>query len=103
MRYLHRQLEAQVQRAARNFPAVVLLRLFRPATVDLILTKMMRGEDPQDMEDVAFLLRHDGITAVQLEQALANAVTPDLAELREAFERAKRRVRELVTRNDPEN
>jgi len=40
--------------------------LFRlpPATLDLILTKMMRGEDSQDMEDRAFLIQHDRITAV---------------------------------------
>lgn len=27
------------------------LSLFRPATVDLVLTKMMRGNDEQDMAD----------------------------------------------------
>src|SRR6266487_4528546 len=30
-------------------PALRWIRLSRPATVDLILTKMMRGNDPQDM------------------------------------------------------
>jgi hypothetical protein len=30
-------------------PATRWLRLFRPATLDLILTKMMRGDDPQDL------------------------------------------------------
>ena len=38
-------------------PAMRWLRLFRPATLDLILTKMMRGDDPQDMADVAFPAR----------------------------------------------
>lgn len=33
-------------------PPTRWLKLFRPATIDLILTKMMRGEDPQDMSDV---------------------------------------------------
>jgi hypothetical protein len=72
------------------------LRLFRRATLDLILTKMMRGEDPQDMEDVAFLIRHDQITPAEMEEAFIRAVIPDLVELRDAFERAKPIVRKLV-------
>ena len=77
-------------------PPTRWLRLFRPATLDLVLTKMMRGDDPQDMADIAFLIRHDRITPAQIEGALADAVIPDLVELRDAFERAKPRVRELV-------
>lgn len=82
-------------------PPLRWLRLFRPATVDLILTKMMRGDEAQDMADVAFLIRHDGITGAQLEAALEQAVIPDLAELREAFARAKPRVLELARRASP--
>jgi len=52
-------------------PPVRFLQLFRPATVDLILTKMMRGTDRQDMDDVAFLIRHDAITRADLEEAFA--------------------------------
>jgi hypothetical protein len=77
-------------------PVTRWLRLFRPATLDLILTKMMRGNDPQDMADVAFMIRHDGITPDQIESALAEVVIPNLVELRDAFERAKPRVRELA-------
>lgn len=77
-------------------PPTRWLRLFRPATPDLILTKMMRGDDPQDMADIAFLIRHDQITPAQIESALDEAVIPDLDELRDAFERAKPRVRNLV-------
>ncbi|MBI2926285.1 MAG: hypothetical protein HYY24_11340 [Verrucomicrobia bacterium] len=76
-------------------PPTRWLRLFRPATLDLILTKMMRGDDPQDMADIAFLIRHDHITPAQIEGAFTEAVIPDLVELRDAFERAKPRVREL--------
>ena len=79
-------------------PATRWLRLFRPATLDLILTKMMRGDDAEDMSDIAFMIRHDRVTPEQIESALADAVIPDLLELREAFERAKPRVRELVDR-----
>lgn len=78
-------------------PPTRWLRLFRPATIDLILTKMMRGNDPQDMDDIAFLIKHDGITLAQIEDALAEVVIPDLAELRDAFEQAKPRVRELAS------
>jgi hypothetical protein len=80
-------------------PCTRWLKLFRPATLDLILTKMMRGDDAQDMADVAFLIRHDGIAPTQLETALTQVVIPDVAELREAFERAKPRVRELVNQS----
>ncbi len=76
-------------------PVLRWLRLFRPATLDLILTKMMRGDDPQDMEDVAFLIGHDRVTPAQIEAAFSEAVIPNLEELRQAFERAKPRVREL--------
>jgi hypothetical protein len=57
---------------------------------------MMRGDDPQDLADVAFLIRHDAVTPAQIETALEEAMIPDLVELREAFERAKPRVRELA-------
>ena len=63
-----------------------------------MLTKMMRGDDAQDMSDLAFMIRHDRITPAQIGAALAEAVIPDLVELRDAFERAKPRVRELARR-----
>jgi hypothetical protein len=65
------------------------LKLFRPATIDLVLTKMMRGNDEQDMADVEFIIRHDGITDAQLFEAFAQINPIPLAELRDAFERAK--------------
>jgi len=77
-------------------PKLRWLRLFRPATIDLILTKMMRGDDPQDMADVAFMIQHDHITAEQIEAAFAQVIIPDLVELRDAFKRAKPRVLELA-------
>ena len=57
-----------------NRPPTRWLRLFRPATLDLILTKMMRGDDPQDMADIAFLVRHDQITLAQIESAIKTAL-----------------------------
>ncbi len=79
-------------------PPTRWLRLFRPATLDLILTKMMRGDDAQDIADIDFMIRHDGLKPEQIEEALVAAMIPDLLELREAFERAKPRVRELARR-----
>lgn len=72
------------------------LKLFRPHTIDLILTKMMRGDDPQDMEDIAFMVRHDGITREEMEPAFANVRMPDVVELRDAFARALPLVRAIL-------
>ncbi|MDP1587155.1 MAG: hypothetical protein Q8M07_05400, partial [Prosthecobacter sp.] len=60
------------------------------------LTKMMRGADEQDMQDVEILIRHDHITAAQMEPAFANVRMPDIQELRDAFERALPVVRRLL-------
>lgn len=79
-------------------PPLRWLQLFRPATLDLILTKMMRGDDTQDMADIEFMIRHDGVTPEQIEATFDQAVIPGLQELRDAFERAKPRVRELARR-----
>jgi hypothetical protein len=65
------------------------LKLFRPATLDLILTKMMRGNDPQDMADAKFMIAHDQITRQQLEEAFAVMNPIELVELREAFAKAR--------------
>ncbi|MEO5916931.1 MAG: DUF6036 family nucleotidyltransferase [Luteolibacter sp.] len=80
-------------------PETRWLRLFRPHAVDLILTKMMRGNDPQDMEDVAFLVTKSGVTLAEMEVAFQEVRMPDLHELRDAFERALPRVREILDRN----
>lgn len=65
------------------------LHLFRPATLDLVLTKMMRGNDEQDMTDANFLVQHDRITDSQLLEAFSQMKPIELVELRDAFERAK--------------
>ncbi len=85
--FLRRDWEAHLVPITRH--SFIHLRLFRPATVDLVLTKMMRGDDAQDMADAAFLMRHDRITTLQLKEAFGAVVIPDLVELRDAFERAK--------------
>ena len=80
-------------------PETRWLRLFRPHAVDLILTKMMRGNDSQDMEDVEFLVTKSGVTLAEMEVAFKQVRMPDLHELRDAFERALPRVREILNRN----
>ncbi|HEX7860131.1 MAG TPA: DUF6036 family nucleotidyltransferase [Verrucomicrobiae bacterium] len=77
-------------------PPTERLQLFRPATLDLILTKMMRGKDAQDLADVEFMVRHDRITSPQIEAAFLEAVLPEVPELKEAFETAQPLVRKIV-------
>lgn len=60
------------------------LQLFRPATIDLILTKMMR-HDPQDMADIGFLFQVDPIGPDLLRGAFAVARVPDVPEIMTAF------------------
>lgn len=72
------------------------LNLFRPATIDLVLTKMMRGDDPQDMADAKFMIKHDAITTAQLEEAFTQMKPIELVELRDAFKRAKPIILEMA-------
>ncbi len=70
-------------------PRLRFLHLFRPAALDLILTKMMRGDDAEDMADVAFLIKHDAVSQAQLQEAFLRARLPEIPELHEAFAKAK--------------
>ena len=72
------------------------LKLFRPATVDLVLTKMMRGADPQDLEDAAFLCRQGGLSRHTLECAFNQAVIPDIQEIRESFDLCSPRIWDMA-------
>ncbi len=64
------------------------LLLYRPSTEDLILTKMMRV-DPQDREDIDFLLNQSDCNEARLKGALDRAIIPAVPEIKEAFERNK--------------
>ena len=71
-------------------PGLRFLSLQRPATIDLILTKMMRGLDPYDMADVRFYLeREPNIGVAELQMAFASAVGPDIPEIWQLFAEAK--------------
>lgn len=67
------------------------LAVFRPATVDLILTKMARG-DENDLADIAFLLGCEPMTAAQLQQGFQKARVPDVPEIQALFRAAQPRV-----------
>lgn len=71
--------------------------MFRPATIDLILTKMARA-DEDDLQDIDFLMRVGSVTSEELEKALAQARIPDLLEIQELFSRAKPKVLALLQR-----
>lgn len=60
------------------------LRLFRPSTADLILTKMMRI-DPQDRSDIEFLLQQTDFDKACFLIKMKSARIPDIPEIREAF------------------
>lgn len=62
------------------------LRLHRPSTEDLILTKMMRV-DPQDRADIRFLLQQADCKLESLQRKLAHAKVPKIAEIEEAFDK----------------
>ena len=101
MVFLRYQWENEIVPVLR--PPLKHLRLFRPATLDLILTKMMRGNDEQDMQDVDFMIRHDRVTLAQIEDAFPDAVIPDCVELRDAYDRAKPTVLALARTADAEH
>ena len=94
--FLRRQWEGEIVPVLR--PPLRFLRLSRPATLDLLLTKMMRGNDSQDMDDIDFLIRHDRLTTPQIEGAFRDAVLPDSQELRDAYDRARPTVLALAAK-----
>jgi hypothetical protein len=71
------------------------LAVYRPATIDLILTKMARADD-DDLQDIQFLLRKETLTHDQLVTAFGCARVPDVDEIRELFNRARPKVLALA-------
>lgn len=70
---------------------LVRITVYRPATLDLILTKMARG-DENDLADIGFLLRQEAITTVQLREAFQRARVPDVPEIQALFRATQSRV-----------
>ena len=73
------------------------LVVFRPAMLDLILTKMARG-DENDLADIRFLLQQEKLSTEQLQNAFARARVPDVLEIKELFQGAQTKVLGLAGR-----
>jgi hypothetical protein len=67
------------------------------ATLDLILTKMARG-DETDLADIGFLLTCEPLSADQLRAAFAHARVRDVPEIQALFCAAQPKVLALVKR-----
>lgn len=74
---------------------LIHLHVFRPATVDLVLTKMARA-DGQDLADIRFLLSQESLTTDDLQKAFSRARVPDVPEIRELFRAAQPKVLALI-------
>jgi hypothetical protein len=72
------------------------LRAFRPAGIDLILTKMARADD-DDLNDIRFVLQKEKLTTHQLVIAFDSARVPEVPEIREIFNRARTKVLALAS------
>jgi hypothetical protein len=72
------------------------LRVFRPATIDLILTKMARADD-DDLQDIRFLFEQERITKDEIQKAFSEARIPAVPEVKQLFERAAPKVLALVS------
>jgi hypothetical protein len=77
-------------------PETRFLGLFRPHVIDLILTKMMRGNDELDMADIRFLMTQGKVSPSEMDQAISEVRIPDAIELRDAFKRAIPTVRAIA-------
>jgi hypothetical protein len=62
----------------------------------LILTKMMRGADREDLSDIAFLLKHEPVKEAELRAAFDRVRLPDIRELHDAFHVAQPKVLALA-------
>lgn len=73
------------------------LELLRLGNVDLLLSKLMR-DDPIDRHDALFIVNAGKIDRQQIAQAIAQARIPDVAEVREQFQEAARRLLDALPR-----
>jgi len=71
------------------------LHLYRPSTHDLILTKMMRV-DPQDREDIQFLMQRSDFCPSIFWTVLESAQCPDVPEIEDAFVKNAAWIRNLA-------
>jgi len=75
-----------------SLPRLAVLRL---ETLDLILTKMARGEE-NDLADIAVLLAREPLTTERLRAAFARARAPEVPEIQSLFQAAQPKVLALA-------
>ncbi len=75
------------------------LTVFRPSALDLILTKMARG-DANDLADIRFLLQQETVSTDQIRAAFIRARVPDVPELCELFRESQAKVLALAADQD---
>jgi hypothetical protein len=98
--HLFRELEVILQpdwinRRQRLELGLRKLAVFRPANIDLVLTKMARGDD-DDLQDIKFLIQLESLTRNQLQAAFVRARVPDVPEIQELFNRSQPKVLALA-------
>jgi hypothetical protein len=71
------------------------LRLLRPSSIDLILTKMMRN-DREDLDDIRFILEHEVISPSSFEAEFKGARELEVPELRAIFLKMKPVVQDIA-------
>jgi hypothetical protein len=74
--------------------ALSKLKVLRPAILDLILTKMARG-DENDLVDIRFLLQQEELSPEQLRDGFKSARVPQVPEILELFQASQRKVLEV--------
>lgn len=76
---------------------LIKLSVYRPAAMDLILSKMARGDD-NDLADIRFLLSQEPCTIEQLRKAFHGARVPEVPEIHQLFLATQPKVLALVDR-----
>lgn len=76
-------------------PEFRFLRVSRPRTLDLVLSKMVRG-DAMDCEDVRFLLTHDPVRPDDIAAAAASATVADV--YADVFPSARQRILDVAAK-----
>jgi hypothetical protein len=85
--------EWQQRRSRILLPDADKLNLFRPAAIDLLLSKMARADDPDDQADILAIIRRESLTEETVEKAFTTARYPDEPDLILQFEKAKQFIR----------
>jgi len=89
----------KIERLALRLKKVVL---YRPSTLDLILSKTARADDPEDRADILELIRREKIDLSTIENAFEEARIPEIEDLQTQFEKAKAWIRSSYRANAPD-